>query len=75
MKKLASFIDEIVATSAREQEKLAEERLFASNTPPTISTDVGVALMKTAALLKAAADEETITADDLTKFMEKATNA
>ena len=71
--KLENVIDEIVATSTQAQAKLASESLSKRNTEPTISTELGSALVKTASLLKTAS--VSITNEDLKQFMETVRNA
>ena len=72
MRNLASVISHIqeIATT----EKLAADRLFESDSTPTISTDIGLALAHTAQLLKTAAAAD-ITNEDLSNFMETLKNA
>lgn len=70
MKKLASAIDEILAgvkASREEQAKLAAHSLSPQTAEPSISTELSVALTKTAASLRATAVE--VTHADLAKFL------
>lgn len=71
--KLENVIDEIVATSTQAQAKLASDSLSKGNTEPTISTELGTALVKTASLLKSSS--VSITNEDLKQFMEAVRNA
>lgn len=72
MNKLASVIQSIVAVS-EEPTKLAAHSLSTENASPSISTELSVALVKTAEALKTAKAD--ISHDDLKKFLERLKNA
>lgn len=72
MTKLASVIEQIVAAS-EEPTKLAAHSLSQENASPSISTELSVALVKTAEALKAAHTD--ISHADLKKFLERLKNA
>lgn len=77
MLKLASIIDTVVAETATASvanaTKLAGAGLSPPNTSPSISTELSVALVKTAASLRGSAAE--ISHEDLKHFMERLRNA
>lgn len=73
MKKLASVIDEIVATAANAQKTAADASLSVTNASPTIVSDLGLALSKTAAALREAEPE--VSYEDLRNFIQKVRNA
>lgn len=73
MKKLASVIDEIVTTVENTQKAAAQADLSITNAPPTIVSDLGLALVKTAAALKEA--EADVSYEDLRSFIQKVRNA
>lgn len=73
MTKLSQLIGEIVEKTSAEIESLEKARLLNVNDSPNISTDLGVALQKTAELLKRAADSD-ITYSDVTEFINRVRN-
>jgi hypothetical protein len=73
VKKLADLMSEIVTSTQEEMSKIASDRLSNQNTPPTISTDLGQALVKTAAVLREANAD--VSYEDIRKLMEHIRNA
>lgn len=69
MKKLASIIDEVVEAS---KTKIASNSLSKDKASPNISTDIGLALMKVAEVVKESAAD--ISYSDLNEFMERIKN-
>ena len=68
MVKLSSAIDTIVGIVAEETAKLAAHSLSPVVQEPSISSELGVALLKTAELLKNTTDE--VSHEDLKHFIE-----
>lgn len=73
MKKLSTLLDDIAKAAHEQHVKVAQDKLSNSKTSPTISSDLGLLMLKTAALLKEANSE--VSYEDVHKLMEHIRNA
>ena len=71
MKNFAELVSEIIKSASAET-SADSNSLSIDNSSPTISTDLGVALLKTASALKEAAVE--VSYEDLQSFIERNRN-